>query len=339
MKRILLLCGGQSPEHLISIRSCKNILGFIDRNQYSITLIGISRMGRWVLLDEKELEDEVNINGKWVDIHPGFDDPFWCQGESLGYFDAIFPVLHGPNGEDGTIQGLIQLLGLPFIGSGILSSSICMDKDVTKRLLKEADIGVANWLTMHDACDISYEEAIQQLGDVLFVKPANMGSSVGVHKVTDKSSWVAAIRDAFTHDGKVLVEQAVIGRELECAVLGNQEAITSGIGEVKAVDFYSFEEKYADTSQTDVVIPAQLNAASIQLLKDIALKVYKVLNCRGLSRVDMFLVEDSTVLVNEVNTLPGFTSISMYPKLWAHEGLSNSELINRLIQLSIDQVY
>jgi len=177
MKRLLVLCGGQSPEHSISIRSCKNILKAIDREKYSITLVGITITGTWVLLSEQELDDEVKVNGKYVEIRPGYQDSLWCHGESLGFFDAAFPVLHGPNGEDGSIQGLLQLLRIPFVGPGIMSSAVCMDKDATKRLLQQAGIRVADWLTMYSEEDLSFEEAYEKLGLPMYVKPANMGSS------------------------------------------------------------------------------------------------------------------------------------------------------------------
>jgi len=335
MKRLLVLCGGQSPEHSISIRSCKNILRAIDRDKYSITLVGITVTGTWILTDESELDEEIKVNGKYIEIRPGYQDSLWCHGESLGYFDAAFPVLHGPNGEDGSIQGLLQLLGIPFVGPGVLSSSICMDKEVTKRLLKEAGIAVARWTTLYPDDEISFEEVKERFDLPVYVKPANMGSSVGVHKVIDQESWNKAINDAFKYDHKVLVEQSVVGREVECAVLGNFDARASGVGEVLADNFYSYDEKYADSSQANVVIPAKMEEEYLLTLKDTALKSYKALNCEGMSRVDMFLTSSGEVIVNEVNTIPGFTSISMYPKLWAQEGLDYPDLLDKLIQLAM----
>ena len=335
MKRLLVLCGGQSPEHSISIRSCKNILRAIDREKYSVTLVGITVSGSWILLNEQELREEVRVNGKNIEIRPGYQDSLWCHGESLGYFDAAFPILHGPNGEDGSIQGLLQLLGMPFVGPGILSSAVCMDKEVTKRLLKESEIGVADWITLFPSDQLGFDEVASRLGMPVYIKPANMGSSVGVHKVDSQPKWEQAIKDAFKYDQKVLVERSVQGREVECAVLGNHEVKASGVGEVKSLGFYSYDEKYADSSSAEVVIPAQINEKFLPLLKDTAIKAYKVLGCEGMSRVDMFLTPEGKVLVNEVNTIPGFTSISMYPKLWEQEGVSYTELIDELISLAM----
>lgn len=335
MKRLLLLCGGQSPEHTISIRSCKNILGALDRDRFSVTLIGISSSGSWVLLDESELEEEVIGNGKHIEIRPGQRDCFWCHGESLGFFDVVFPILHGPNGEDGSIQGMMQLLGIPFVGPGIISSSVCMDKDVSKRLLKERGVNVAAWLTLHSDEEVSFDEVKSELGLPLYVKPANMGSSVGVHKVENAGAWGVALSDAFKYDKKVLVEESIQGREIECAVLGNQDPKATGLGEVVSSTFYSYQEKYDANSQTETVIPANIEEKYVAKLRSTALKSYKALECEGMSRVDMFLTEDGDVFVNEVNTIPGFTSISMYPKLWEQEGLSYGELLNQLMELAI----
>ncbi|MDE0472748.1 MAG: D-alanine--D-alanine ligase [Ekhidna sp.] len=337
MKRILVLCGGQSPEHPISIRSCKNILRAMDREKYSVTLIGISREGVWELLDESELRDEVGVNGKSIAVRPGYTDCLWHRGESLGYFDAAFPVLHGPNGEDGAIQGMLKLLRIPFVGSDVLSSSVCMDKDATKRLLREANIKVADWITIRSRNDLVYEEVRKKLGPVVYVKPANMGSSVGVNRVDNEDTWGNAINKAFKYDSKVLVEKSVIGREVECAVLGNKNPKATGVGEVRSVGFYSYDEKYAAGSRAEIIIPAKIDPKYLSLLKETAIKTYRTLECQGMSRVDMFLTGEGEVLVNEVNTIPGFTSISMYPKLWEQEGLSYGDLIDQLIELAIER--
>lgn len=338
MKRILILCGGQSPEHSISIRSCKNILKAINRNQFSITVIGISQSGEWKLVEESELEEEIYLQGKLVDIRPGKQDCFWVHGESLGAFDVVFPILHGPNGEDGTVQGLLKLLKLPFVGPSVIGSSVSMDKDVTKRLLVQEGLQVADWIMIRKGDPIpSFDEASTRLGSVLFVKPANMGSSVGVHRVTDVEEWNTAIQDALKYDRKVLIEREVKGRELECAVLGNDAPKASGVGEVSSGNFYSYDEKYASTSAAEIIIPARIDERYLPKLRETAVRAYKALECEGLSRVDMFLTENGEVLVNEVNTIPGFTSISMYPKLWETEGISYDELLSTLIELAIER--
>ena len=339
MKNLLVLCGGQSPEHEISIRSTKNILDAIDRSKYNITLIGISRAGEWKLLSEEKLPTEITDQGEWVSLHPGASGGcFHSKGASLGHFDAVLPILHGPNGEDGTIQGLLKLMKLPFVGPGVLSSAVSMDKDITKRLLRDAGLMVANWVLIQKGDDIpTYEQINEQLGPVVFVKPANMGSSVGVHRVTNEAKWSHALSDALKYDRKVLVEQSIKGRELECAVLGNDKPEATGVGEVQSGDFYSYEEKYASASHAEIIIPAKVDPKYLLALKETAIQAYRVLDCEGMARVDMFLTEEGAILINEVNTIPGFTSISMYPKLWEKAGLSYSQLIDRLIELAIER--
>ena len=277
------------------------------------------------------------INGKSVVVRPGHADCLWHRGASLGRFDAAFPVLHGPNGEDGTTQGMLKLLKIPFVGSDVLSSSVCMDKDVTKRLLRDANLKVADWITIRSRNDLTYEEVRKKLGPIVYVKPANMGSSVGVNRVDNEANWGNTINEAFKYDSKVLVEQSVIGREVECAVLGNKNPKATGVGEVRSAGFYSYDEKYAAGSQAEIIIPAKIDPTHLALLKETAIKAYRTLECQGMSRVDMFLTQEGEVFVNEVNTIPGFTSISMYPKLWEQEGLSYSDLIDQLIELAIER--
>lgn len=336
MQNLILLCGGNSPEHEISLRSTKNILAALNREKYSVQVIGISQKGKWFLLDETVLDERVPNQGIPVSVHPGEPDCFRTKDLSLGSVDVIFPILHGPNGEDGSIQGLLQLLDIPFVGPGVLSSSICMDKEVTKRLLREAGIKVADWVTLKSGNHVpDLAEVTNKLGDVVFVKPANMGSSVGVTRVSSQDEWEVAIKEAFLHDSKVLVEKCLTGRELECAVLGNESPNASGVGEVQSGDVYSYEKKYADSSSANIVIPAKVSDEELEALKTTAINSYKTLECKGLSRVDMFLDQSGNVLVNEVNTMPGFTSISMYPKLWESENLEYKELITELIELAI----
>lgn len=338
MKNLLFLCGGQSPEHEISIRSTRNILNALDKAKYRVTLIGITQEGSWRLIEPEEMEQSIDRQGKPVTLVPGSKEPFICDGESLGSFDAIFPVLHGPNGEDGTVQGLFRLLNIPFVGPDVASSSASMDKDMTKRLLRDAGIKVADWILIRKGESIpNFNEIKGQLGEVVFIKPANMGSSVGVHRVSNSNEWERAIDDALTYDRKVLVEKLIEGKELECAVLGNIEPNATGVGEVQSGQFYSYEEKYDDTSEAKVVIPADVDANYLPRLKETAIAAYIALNCEVMSRVDMFLTSEGEVLVNEINTIPGFTSISMYPKLWEEAGLTYADLLDRLIELSIER--
>ena len=338
MKKLLILCGGQSPEHKIAIRSCKSILRHIDQSKYDITLIGINRRGGWRLLEGNEIGEEITSQGRPVSIIPGAEHCFWSEDMSLGVFDVVFPVLHGVYGEDGTIQGMLRLLGIPFVGAGVLGSSVAMDKEVAKRLLRENHLPVCPYLLIRKGESIpAYSTVAAALGKVMFVKPANMGSSVGVHIVEREEQWKEALDDALKYDGKVLIEKAIEGRELECAVLGNETVRTSGIGEVRSGTFYSYDQKYRPDSKAEVIIPANLNSEIILQLKALAIKAYKTLDGRGMSRVDMFLSEEEGIYINEINTIPGFTDISMYPKLWEAEGLGYSELIDTLITLSMER--
>ncbi|MEP1094854.1 MAG: D-alanine--D-alanine ligase family protein [Cyclobacteriaceae bacterium] len=336
MQNLILLCGGDSPEHEISMRSAQNILKALDREKYSVQVIGISKKGQWFLLDEASLGSSVPDQGLMVSIHPGSRDCFYISESSIGPVDVIFPILHGPNGEDGSIQGLIQILNIPFVGPGVLGSSLCMDKELAKRVLRQEGIKVAEWILLRKGDPIpSFEEVVTKLGSVFFVKPANMGSSVGVSRVSNLSDWTIAINEAFSYDHKVLVEECLIGREMECAVLGNQSPKASGVGEVQSGGVYSYDEKYDKSSSAKIMIPAEVSEEELEALRSTAVSSYKALECRGLSRVDMFLDKDGVVFVNEVNTMPGFTSISMYPQLWENEGLGYTELVNQLIELAV----
>ncbi len=336
MKKVVLLCGGVSPEHEISLRSVKNIIKAIDENQYEVIVIGISKTGKWFLMNEDVLETTIPDEGESIFVKPGSRECFHTLNSSLGEIDVIFPILHGPNGEDGSIQGLIQVLDVPFVGPGVLSSSISMDKEISKRLLQAEGIRVAKWLLMRTGDSIpNFDEVVKKLGGVVFVKPANMGSSVGVTRVSSGKEWMNAIDQAFVHDDKVLVEECLVGREMECAVLGNQSPKVSGVGEVKSGEVYSYDEKYSASSTAETIIPADVSVQELEALRSTALRAYKALECKGLSRVDMFLDSNGDAIVNEINTMPGFTSISMYPKLWENEGVTYSQLIDELIELAI----
>ncbi|MEQ9403987.1 MAG: D-alanine--D-alanine ligase family protein [Cyclobacteriaceae bacterium] len=334
-KNLIVICGGVSPEHDISVRSMKNVLGALDRDKYSIQVIGISKEGKWFLIEDEQAEISIT-GGIELSIRPGRNECFFTSKGSLGKTDVIFPLLHGPNGEDGAIQGLLKLLQIPFVGPGILGSAASMDKDITKQLLVHNGIKVADWILLRKGQPIpSYSEIAKRLGDVIFVKPANMGSSVGVSRVSNPASWDKALAEAFMLDKKVLVERLLEGREIECAVMGNETPQASGVGEVVSGEVYSYEEKYADTSTAQVIIPAKVSEDELVKLKETAVTSYRTLECKGLSRVDMFLTKSGEVFVNEINTMPGFTSISMFPKLWAQEGIGYSQLLDRLIELAL----
>jgi len=258
--------------------------------------------------------------------------------QDLGPVDVIFPVLHGPFGEDGTVQGLLKLANIPFVGAGVLGSAVGMDKDVMKRLLRDAGIPIANFVVLHEhrKKDISYEKIKSNLGLPLFVKPANYGSSVGINKVEDEGTFDQALEEAFQFDHKIIVEAFVDGREIECSVLGNEDPIASVPGEIiPRKDFYTYEAKYIDEDGAYLRVPATLEAPIIGRIQELSVKAFKVLCCEGMARVDIFLKKNNDIVLNEINTIPGFTKISMYPRLWEASGISYSELIDRLIQLAL----
>lgn len=343
MTNIALICGGKSPEHEISVRSAKEVLAAIDRQKYNVTIIGIDRNGSWRLLEENQLERSIEPGtGKELAILPGRAEAQIIQLENqhpIPQPSAVFLILHGPMGEDGTVQGLLKILDLPFIGPDVLGSAVAMDKEFAKRLLKEAGVNVARGFVF-DAKDdeaIHFPYLEEQLGMPVFVKPANMGSSVGVHRVETPEQLKDAVTDAFRFDRKILIEEMIEGRELECAVMGNEDPQVSSVGEVVTDEEYSYEAKYLSQSAAKIVIPAEVSESDLNTLRATAKKAYRALGCEVLSRVDMFLTEEGKVYVNEINTLPGFTSISMYPKLWEAEGLSYPKLIERLLNFAIDR--
>lgn len=341
-----LVFGGKSPEHDISKRSAKNIFASLDDQQYHIILIGIARNGQWFFSTEAELQDpsvEIGEQGQPLVMIPGTAQPLSCpSSEAFVCPEVIFPITHGPMGEDGSLQGLFRHLDLPFVGPDVLASAASMDKDVTKRLLRDADLLVAKWLTFHswerDAID--FMTVANHLGLPVYIKPANMGSSVGVSRAATKDEFDAAVELAFQFDTKLLIEEAITGRELECAVLGNEEIAATSIGEVGMTteDFYDYDSKYESEDAAEIRIPApDLDDQTLAKLILVAKNAYRTLDCEGMTRVDMFLTEDGSVYVNELNTLPGFTSISMYPQLWNHAGTGYTELLEELIALALSR--
>ncbi len=366
-RRVGVLFGGESPEHEVSLRSAKNVIEAIDRERYDIVLIGIDRRGRWHLADEsrflRHASDPRRIRlphapvrlaltpGRRPRIVPvgptGSEDPGeGPEPAELPELDVVFPVLHGPFGEDGTVQGLLRLAHLPFVGPGILGSAVCMDKDVAKRLLRDAGIPVAPFITVLSRAEAPpWDEAVAALDAPIFVKPANMGSSVGVSKVETDADYRRALDEAFSFDTKVLLERTIRGREIEISVLGNETPEASIPGEIAPTHaFYSYEAKYLDHDGADLLIPADLDAETTARARDIAVRAFRTLCCEGMARVDLFLATRAcgalpagSLVVNEINTLPGFTRISMYPKLWDATGVSYPELINRLIGLAIER--
>jgi D-alanine-D-alanine ligase len=341
--RVGVLCGGQSPEHEVALQSAANIVAALNREKYEVSIIGITKQGKWVTLPDRdwllEASDAARISLNERGAGEIVVKPWSVASidETRPAFDVVVPVLHGPRGEDGSIQGFLTLAGIPYVGSGILGSAVGMDKDVMKRLLREAGLPIARFRTLREAGS-SYSELAAELGSTLFVKPANMGSSVGVSRVTSSSEFNEAVREAFRFDQKILVEEFIAGREIECAVLGNRDVRASIPGELRPThDFYSYQAKYIDSQGAIVEIPASLSAKLTKEVQDLAVEVFKVLECRGLARVDFFLTPDDQWVVNEINTFPGFTSISMYPKMWEASGVPVGELLDILIKLALEQ--
>lgn len=347
--RVGILFGGKSAEHEVSLQSAKNVIDAIDKDKYEVSLIGIDKTGRWLLPNKSQFllnESDPKLiklnkeNEESVALIPqsGGELTNLTNEDVHTSIDVVFPILHGPFGEDGTIQGLLKLSGVPFVGAGVLGSAVGMDKDVMKRLLRDAGIPIGDFLVFKEGENIDFDEIVNKLGLPFFVKPANLGSSVGVNKVKDRQTFDVAIAEAFEYDTKILIEEFIDGRELECAVLGNQEPQASGIGEViPTQEFYSYSAKYIDQNGAVLEIPSEIPEEVSEKIRELAIKTFKVLSCEGLGRVDVFLKKDGTVLVNEINTIPGFTKISMYPQLWAVAGVSYPELITRLIELAIER--
>ncbi|MDN3504202.1 MAG: D-alanine--D-alanine ligase [Rhabdochlamydiaceae bacterium] len=310
-----LIFGGKSGEHEVSCRSAEAIFNNLDGAKYCIEKIWISKDLQWfhVTKDTKRC-----ITSELV--------PF------LRLFDLLFPIIHGPNGEDGTLQGLLRFIDRPFVGCDVLSTAICMDKEVTKRLLEHANILVAPYLLFKEEvekCLVSYPA---------FVKPANNGSSIGISRVENESELNGAISLALAHDKKVLIESAIDGDEVECAVFGNEDPRVSLPGRFRNIDkFYSYEAKYGKQEATTFEIPAKYPKELILQIQELALKVYRVLGCEGMARVDMFVTNERKIYVNEVNTHPGFTAISLYPQMWEASGVPFSDLLDILIDLAIQR--
>ena len=347
--KVGILFGGRSAEHEVSLQSAKNVAEAIDKDKYDVALIGIDKSGRWLLPNQSQYllnssdpkliqlnnegEESVALvpqsGGELSDLRAG------GTHSSIG---VVFPILHGPFGEDGTVQGLLKLAGVPFVGAGVLGSSVGMDKDVMKRLLRDAGLPIGNFLVLRKRDHLDFAAIAEEIGLPCFVKPANLGSSVGVHKVTDQASFEHACADAFSYDTKILVEEFIDGRELECAVLGNENPEASIVGEIVPThDFYSYDAKYIDEQGAALEIPADIPDEVSEQIRKLAVLTFQTLECEGLGRVDCFLKKDGSVVVNEINTIPGFTQISMYPRLWEASGVPYSELINRLIELAIER--
>jgi D-alanine-D-alanine ligase len=353
--RVVILYGGRSAEHEISILSARNVLGALDRARFEPVLIGIDKQGRWRPQSEKSLAGATG-DPRQLSLeeqeHEGDGAPPAAMtptpaalAEALGRDDIVFPVLHGTFGEDGTVQGLLELGDIGYVGAGVLGSAVGMDKDVAKRLLRDAGIPIVDFRVV-TAAELRADPALAgvraaPLGFPLFVKPANAGSSVGVSKVRGPADLAAAVGAALAFDRKVLLERAVDAREIECAVLGNDLPVASVPGEIVVHHkdgFYSYDAKYVDADGAAWQIPAALPGETQRRVQELAVATFRALDLAGMARVDFFLERGTGALyVNEVNTIPGFTAISMYPKMWEASGLSPQALVSRLIELALER--
>jgi len=348
---VMLLYGGRSAEHEVSIQSAANIASAMPK-KYDICAVYISRGGSWFLVsDINQVEHPVKTasllekTGKEVFLRSVNNKACLIDAatyHTLAEADIVFPALHGPNGEDGTVQGMLKLFGIPFVGAGVTGSVVGMDKDVMKRLLREAGVPIPRFIvyTAESRSDIRYEDVRRAVGSSMFVKPANLGSSVGISRADDVKSFESAVDTALRFNLKIVFEECIDGREIECSVLGSDSDVKASVpGEiVTAHGFYSYDAKYVKDDEAGLIIPADLDKETGEKIRDLAVRTFRVLCCDGMARVDFFIRGDSReVLVNEINTLPGFTNISMYPKLWEASGLSVSELVDRLIVLGLER--
>ena len=348
---VCVLFGGMSPEYEVSLRSAEFVLNSLDKEKYNIFPVGITKTGDWVLYTDNDYSKLPS--GEWLQhennrraaISP-------VRGQGLLSFegdcvvreriDVVFPVLHGENGEDGTVQGLLQLAGIPYVGPHVAASAVAMDKSLTKLVADTAGIHQAAWQLVNsgelrERMDAVLDKLESKFVYPMFVKPAGTGSSVGVSKAKDRQALRDALLHAGTFDEKILVEEFIHGREVEVAVMGNDSPMASICGEIDAgADFYDYDAKYVTDTST-AYIPARIPEDVAEQVRDAAVRIYSAIGCRGLSRVDFFVTyEDNRVVFNEINTIPGFTSISMYPKLFAASGIPNSELISELLRLALE---
>jgi len=336
--RVGVIFGGRSGEHEVSLRSAESVLRALDPEKYDVVPIAISHEGRW-LSSGAPLKAFPADQAIRRELSDGKSSPISADVQRQAAFDVVFPVLHGTYGEDGTIQGLLELADLPYVGAGVLGSAVGMDKDVMKRLLRDAGLPIVDfWALRSNEMDSFIRAHSESLPYPVFVKPANLGSSVGISKVHNSGELRAALETAALYDRKVVVERGVDAREIEVAVLGNDNPLVSVPGEVvPAREFYDYQAKYIN-DDSKILIPAPLTDEQTSQARELGRKVFQVLECSGLGRVDLFL-EKATgkFYVNEINTLPGFTSISQYPMLWQASGLSYAQLVDRLIELAFER--
>ena len=361
--RVGVIFGGKSGEHDVSLRSARAVMAALDPEGFEVVPIGITREGHWLAggdpLAQLESGSELaRLEGRAGEAAPEAatggalvpvatpTPPIFVgnQGQGGGALDVIFPVLHGPRGEDGTVQGMLELAGIPYVGAGVLASAVAMDKIMTKIVLDQVGIPQAPWamvLKRDWQRDPGAVEARieRELGFPCFVKPANLGSSVGISKVHHAGELAAALELAAAHDRRLVIERGIDARELEVSVLGNDEPIASAISEIEPTrEFYDYAAKYIDEDGATFILPAQIPPAKADELREMAIRAYKAIDCAGMARVDFFLERGTDrLLLNEINTIPGFTAISQYPKMWEASGLPFDQLVTRLIELAIER--
>jgi D-alanine-D-alanine ligase len=323
--RVAVLAGGRSSEHDISVASARSVVAALDPHRYETVVVEIDRAGRWELASGRSQLPEASVETLPVVANS-------APAATLGQVDVVLPILHGPFGEDGTVQGLLELAGVPYVGAGVAASALCMDKDLFKAVLRDRGIPVARNATLRDG-----DDAAHPFEYPVFVKPARLGSSVGISKVHDESELGPAVELARLHDDKVLIEEGVPGVEVECGVLGNRDPTASVVGEIVAhAEWYDFSAKY-DEGGMDLVIPARISPTADERVRELAVESFVATECEGMARIDFFVRPDDEVVVNEINTIPGFTSTSVYAKLFEATGIPYEELLDRLIALALER--
>jgi len=349
---LALICGGKSVEHEVSLISAKNVIAALDFAKYDLSLFAVTKDGSFRFYgDYKNFLDHENDPNIVSLKETGFSNVSWSVIDGVSQailpsgnkrIEVVFPIMHGSFAEDGKMQGFLEMLNLPYVGPDVLASAISMDKEITKKLAEMYDIKIARYLSFSTISknDMNFAKVKEELGLPVFVKPANSGSSVGISKVDNEADFNHAVAEAFLVDHKILIEEAVLGRELETSVLGNRDHLIVGeVGEIVPSaehGFYSYDAKYIDESGAALLIPAPLEVVKKQEIQEIAKKIFLICQCEGMARVDFFMTEDGEVFFNEINTIPGFTKISMYPKLIMHgTGMTYSALIDKLIDLAI----
>ncbi|MFS8652765.1 MAG: D-alanine--D-alanine ligase [Caldibacillus sp.] len=345
-KKLIVLYGGKSAEHEVSISTAFSVIQALDFAKYEVHPIYIQKDGTWVRRDALEAPVE-NMEELRLETSQKASHPLQITAGLVSHVESdelpvVFPLLHGPNGEDGTVQGFLEVLNIPYVGNGVLASAAGMDKVIMKNIFAQAGLNQVNYVSFtryewDQDREGAYAKTEKVIGYPCFVKPANLGSSVGINKCKNRADLEAAFIEAFQYDRKIIIEEGVDGREIELALLGNDEPACSIPGEIiPKAEFYDYEAKYEDDS-TDLVIPADIPEETYEMMKEMAITAFKALDCSGLIRADFFLKKNGEILINEVNTMPGFTPISMYPLLWQHTGISYPELIDRLIELGLER--